>query len=364
MPYANNVTAEQLPNLQAGLEAAKTGELCEILVASDSSSTGSLLPSGAFNHLGAWPLIMRDELAQYGVPIAGTGFVRTLDNILVDGRWTKTGTWYTQHKTFTFCTANNATVKFTTNLPGDRLTFKWYDGGPTEPCTFSVAVNGGTPQTFASSATPGWRKYTMNVSLTPGQSVVFKKLSGAYFAPGAACVWNSTGGLMIHNVGQGGSTAHGTGTLHDRWNENIARESLGRVYEDSVVGATAPAALVISLGGNDKMKRVPDASVLTAIENVWMRTPTADLIAVGETQLADSLVPRAMWETFLGELYAWAGTDVTLIDQDARLGSFQTIVANGLNADAAGHLKPEALNDLGISLGALLAGALLTQEPA
>jgi hypothetical protein len=345
--------------LQAGLEAAKTGGLCEVVVASDSSCTLAILPGGGFDHLQAWPLVMRDELTQYGVPVAGTGFVRTLDNVILDARWSATGAWNTQHKTFSFTLANNATAKFTTNLPGDRITFKWYDGGPTQPQTFSVTVNGGTPQTFANSATPGWRKYTLNASLEAGQSVVFKKLSGAYLSLGGVCVWNTSGGLLIHNVGQGGSTAHGTGTLHDRWDETVARESLGKVFADVTVGTDPPAAVIISLGGNDKMKHVPDASVLTAIEQVRGRWPDSDLIVVGETQLADSLVPRATWETWLDSLYEWAGTGVALVDQDARLGPYTQIVADGLNADASGHLKPVALTDLGVSLGALLAGALL-----
>jgi hypothetical protein len=303
---------------------------------------------------------MRDELAHYGIPIAGTGLVRTLDNIMVDSRWSKTGTWYTQHKTFAFTLANGATVKFTTNLPGDRITFWYYDGGATEPGVFTVSVNGGPPVTISSTATPGWRRYTLNATLVVGQSVVFKKVSGTYLAPKGICVWSSSGGLMIHNVGQGGSSSHGTGTLHDRWDEDTTRESLGQVLEDVTVGSDPAAAVIVSLGGNDKMKRVPDAGVLAGIADTRDRWAGSDCIVVGETQLADSLVPKAMWETFLGSLYGWAGSEIPLVDQYDRLGDFQTIVANGLNADAYGHLKVEALTDLGVSLGALLAGALLT----
>lgn len=341
------------------LEAARNGELREWIVYSDSSATLAITGVGTFDHLLAWPILMLDEFALDGVPIAGTGFVRVLDNAVIDGRWGTTGTWFNQHKTFSYCTANGATKTFTTDRAGDRVTLRYYDGGAAEAGQFTISVAGGTPTTITHAGTPGWRNITINESIDVGETVVLTKTSGLYFSPFAVCVWNTTGGLLLHNIGQGGSAAHtGSGDDFDVWVDDDTRETLGQVTADIAIDGD-PAVVIVALGANDKMHEATDSDVAGALTTIAGRDPDADHILIAETQLNDTLVDRTTWETWLLAEYDLADLlDFPLIDQDARLGPYTQIVADGKNADSSGHLTSATLEDLGRSTGA----ALLTLE--
>jgi hypothetical protein len=310
---------------------------------------------------------MLDELNAAGdIPIAGTGMIRTLDNTLTDARWTLPGFgWYKQHKTFAYNVRNGANPNLIPNRPGDRLTFDYYDGGPTEAGTFTVTIGNNTPPIIiTSSATPGWRKRTIEADIAAGTPITFTKTSGPYMAISEACVWDSAGGFLVHNVGQGGSTAHGAGTTHDRWTGDPTREGLPQVFADPRVTGAPADLLILSLGGNDARlaSTYPELTTDAIVNRIRQRRlehPNSDCILIGETQLADTLVPRARWEHFLAGLHDLAyELDVPYADQDATLGPYTTIRANGWNADNAGHLKPHVLEHLGRSLArALLAVA-------
>ena len=351
----HNFKPANITRIKQSLEDAQNGTVVEWVVNSDSSASVAVTGVSTYDHLLAWPILMRDELELAGIPIAGTGMVRRLDNTIVDHRWTQSGTWFFNFLTFAYTVTNGATSTFTTDLPGDRVAVRWYDGGPAEASSFSITVAGGTPTVVSTSATPGWRTHIVNESLTAAQTVVLTKVSGAYLSVAAVCVWDSAGGLLIHNVGQGGSTAHGVGTGHNRWIADNVRESLGQVFTDICVTGNDPALVIIPLGGNDKKDSVSDTDTLDAIQTIRERYPNSDALLIGENQLNDIYVTQATWETYLAALYVRAtAMDVPVIDQYARLGDYDAVVAAGKNADAAGHLTPAALEDLGRSLGALL----------
>lgn len=364
----HNLTEENGAGIRASLERARNGWVEEWVVNSDSSSTGAIVGTGLFakfDHLQAWPLFMADEFARAGVPIGGTGMVRSLDNTLVDGRWTLPGFgWWKQHKTFVYTQRNGAAPQFKSNRAGDRVTFSYYDGGTADPCSFTVSINGATPALFTSGTTPGWKTVTLHGAVPVGGTVTFVKKSGVNFAYSEVCVWSSAGGLLIHNVGQGGSSAFGAGELNDRWNDASTRESLGQVFAPNVVrvGDDPPGCLIISVGGNDKRIQnssptgVPsDALILDAIRHRREQYPDTPALLVAEGQINDTLVPRASWETFVAGMYDLADElDVPLVDQYAQLGPYKQVVADKLNADSSGHLKPVALEALGRSLATVL----------
>lgn len=349
----HNYKPENTTRLRASIEAAKNGELREWVVNSDSSATGALVvPPTGFDHLKAWPLFMLTELEDAGVPVAGTGMVRINDNTLLDNRWGAGTGWNRSLKSVAYIGNNLYPARFTPDRSGDRLTIYYRDDGMAAPLEFTISPLG---ETVTNTMTPAWAQATYAGDFPAGTAVRVKKSSGAQLMLSGACVWNSSGGLMLHNVGQGGSAAHGTGTLNDRWADETGREALGKVYDDPCVGENPPDVLIISLGGNDKRLRVPDTDVLDAIRHRREHYPDSDCLLIAETQLNDTLVPRAMWEAFLSGLYDLADElDVPLIDQDARLGPFKQIAAEGKNADSAGHLKVAVLEDLGRSLGSLL----------
>lgn len=350
----HNFTPTNTTQIIESLDAARTGELREWVVYSDSSSTGALV-GAEFDYLLGWPMLMRAELEDDGVPIAGTGFCRILDNTLTDDRWAIPGIgWWKQHKTHIYTDRAGAVATFTTDRAGDRVTLRWYDGGSGTPGEFEISVAGGAPTTVSTTATPGWRHVTVNESIGVGETVDFTQTSGR-MAIFAVCVWNSTGGLLIHNIGQGGSAAYAsTGSGHDIWVDDADPESLGQTTADITISGDPPSLVIISLGGNDKVRSASDANLIAALTTVAGRD-ASDHILIAETQLNDSLVDRTTWETTLLELYDLADAlDVPLIDQDERLGPYTQIVADGKNADSAGHLTAAALEDIGRSTGSLL----------
>jgi hypothetical protein len=288
-----------------------------------------------------------------GVPVAGTGIVRLYDAGYIPARWGAAGSW-TGAVNHAYTATNGSTATFTTNKAGDRVAVYYYDSG--DGSTFSVTVNGTVAGTVTLSGPAGWKKVTYSVAITVGQTVVITKTGGAFIFISGAAVWFNNGGLLMHNLAQGGSRAFGTGT--DRWADASAYSTLGQVFakSQSLVSLTDPDCVFIGIGGNDKSASVADADVISGITTIRNRYPNSDCVLVATWPIAS--VADGTWATFVGELYELADTlDVPLIDWYARLGSWATIVANGQNGDAAGHIKASAFVNLGDNMANVFGGA-------
>lgn len=352
---AYNFKPSNTRRIRAALGRAAVGGLCEVAVVGDSSVAGGV--GATYDRLRSWPLQARDELVRHGVPLAGTGLVRAQENTVVDSRWSFTGAWVGSNLTNRYTTANGATATLTSNLAGDRVTVLFYDSA--DASTFTISVNGATTGTgFATvtqSGPAGWRKHTIATPVAAGQTVTLTKTSGAFLTIAGAAVWSSTGGVMVHSLGQGGSRA--TGTNNAAWADtstNFLR--LGQVFANPTVSLTAPDLVICGIGFNDKSAGVTDPALMAGLTTIRNRYPSSDFLLVGTAPGDTAAVPAATWEATLAAEYALADTlDVPLVDHRARLGSFAEIVAAGLNGDAFGHLKAEAQAGLGRSLGMLLA---------
>lgn len=348
---AYNFKPSNTRKIRAALGRASTGGICEIACIGDSLTAGAN-SSSTYSRLNSWPMKMRDELVRHGVTDGGTGLVRNLDGAAFDSRWTYTGTWNGSFLTFTYIAAAG-TATFTTDKAGNRVTVGYYDAANGTD-QFTVSVNGASSgagfTTVTASGPAGWKQVTLSASIAVGQTVVITRTAGTVYLRGTS-VWNSTGGLLVHNLGQSGSRASGTGT--DRWADASAIDRLGQVYAAPTSSLSVPDLVIIALGFNDKVATASDSTITSAITTIRNRYSTSDaMLVLTHTGVAPS---DPTWSTFGGAMYSLANTlNVPLVDFYHRLGGWSTIQANGLNGDATVHLVSAAYADEGRSLGMLL----------
>lgn len=344
-----NLKASNIRKARAGLGRAATGGICEF-VALGTSLTAGATAAAAFERLNSWPMKMRDELVRHGVTDGGTGMVRALDGATFDSRWTYGGVWNASFLTFTFISAAG-TATFTTDKAGNRVTIGYYDANNGTD-QFNVVVNGGAPTVVTSGGGAGWKQVTISAAIAATQTVVITRTVGTVYLRGIS-IWNSTGGLLVHNIAQSGSKASGSGL--DRWQDASGIDRLGVVYAAPTSSLSVPDLVIIELGYNDKIAGATDATVTAAITTIRNRYPTSDaMLVLTNTGASPATVT---WDAFAASLYSLADTlDIPLVDFYNRLGSWATIGTNGLNGDAVVHLKGAAYADEGRALGLLLAG--------
>lgn len=355
-----NVKGSNTRLLRRGLGRAATGQHAEFVVIGDSTTVGAVSATGpTWDRLRSWPIQMRDH---FGVPIGGTGIVRANEAGVVDDRWGFTGTWNNNvHNTHT--TVNGATATFTTNLPGNRVTVMYYDSN--DSSTWKVTIDGVDQTTVTNNAGLGWKKVTYSVLVGVGSTVVITKLSGGFTFVSGVSVWDSNGGLQVHAIGQGGSTA--SGGTSTAWVYNTGGNAPGAVWAlPKVTDSNPPDVVFCGLGVNDIKNAVSPSTVMTALTTLRTRYSTSDFVLVASQKLQDSSIPVVDWEAFLLAIYNLADTlDVPLVDHTARLGMYSVFAtANGLNGDAEGHLKIEAQTDLGRNTAKIFGGVGDVDKPA
>jgi hypothetical protein len=98
-------------------------------------------------HDNRWPNLLRANLAAKGVPVGGTGWVRTSDGYDdLDSRVTTTGAW-TFRQPYYETTANGATMTFAADVAGTAISVAYFNTS----AGFTVAVDGGSPVTVTPS---------------------------------------------------------------------------------------------------------------------------------------------------------------------------------------------------------------------
>lgn len=200
------------------------------LTAGDVSGVGTIL----FDRLRAWPLAMRDQMANGGVPANGTGMIRCLDTTYIDPRVVYTGTW-NNFSCFATTTVVGSTVTFWPDRSGTVFDLWYYDGtGGTVTIALDGATTGAGFKTFTANGAIGWKYIRMyGVDIIGGFSkiVVTMTVAGAsgFYCSGGS-VWTPNGGFVVHNVAQSGSRATGTGATS--WSDVSAGTSLGSVFND------------------------------------------------------------------------------------------------------------------------------------
>lgn len=353
-----NLKPSNSRRLRASLSKAMGGQVAEWVVIGDSGPAGCT--NGVtltYERLNAWPIQMRDELARHGIAKGGTGLVRIRDNSATDARWGLTGAWNHSFLTSSYL-AGAGDATFTSDLAGDRASVLYYDLG-TGQGTFNISINGagsGAGFLAVTQTNPtGWKVATLSPgALAVGATVKATRVSGTMMLGGAQ-VWSSTGGLVVHNIAQSGSSAGGTG--NSSWSDTAG---LGLVYTAPITnpttgGATTPAVVFLSLGGNDLMAGRTAAQITSALTTIRNRYPNSDCVLIAPAPVNTTLVPAATWDAYITALYDLADTlDMPLVDFRARIGDYATFVANGLSNDGQGHLIGGAYAGLGRNLGLML----------
>lgn len=211
------------------------GGQSEHIIIGDSVSAGAIGLIGAaylFDRLRSWPLSMRDQLANSGIPGGGTGTVRLVDGGAgIDARMTLSANWTS------FLWGGRTTVvgtyaELAPERGGNIVDVLYYDAASQ---VFTIAVDGAASGTnFLSVSTGGTNQW--KIARLYGCTVIagFSKVRvtattvGAGFYLAGIGVSSANSGLIVHNVAQSGASASGTGNA--AWQDNSATNVLGNIY--------------------------------------------------------------------------------------------------------------------------------------
>lgn len=324
---------------RAGLARAIAGQLCEEVFVGDSATDGAVNLTGpVFDRAHAWPVIYRNALSVRGIPVNGSGMIRSSNNLTTfrDSRCTPAGSWITAANSMV-ASAINATLTFANDQAGTSVCVPYL--GVASGGTFTVAVDG---------AVSGVGFATVDTSLTVGvQQIVLPGLTNALHSVVVKCTvlgvgvviygeypFTPGGGWIGHNVAQDGGTAAGAG--NQCWSDVSSLNNCGPVWSAANQYQSVPTTVHCALGGNDEnAANTPDqmAAGITVIRGLY---PNSDFVLHLEVQAGEnSPATHAAWCT---RAYALADTlDVPLIDWQDFFGSWANLVALGLNGDAIAH---------------------------
>jgi len=275
-------------------------------------------------HDNRWPNLLRANLAAKGVPVGGTGWVRTSDGYDdLDSRVTTTGAW-TFRQAYYETTANGATMTFTADVAGTAISVAYFNTS----AGFTVAVDGGSPVTVTPSGAATVGTYSVTgLADTTHTVVVTTTTSSPVFIIAFQCYRAS--GIRVHNgAGFGWESISYTGTTFSTIGQTVAS-----LIPD-------PDVVHIALGFQDLYSGGKTVSAitgyLTTIRNKW---PDADVVLYASYEYSGA----TSWDDYADALYALADTlDCPLVNVYQRSGGYSTANTNGLMSGSfypstAGH---------------------------
>jgi hypothetical protein len=348
--------------LDQGLSYAAVNGMTRHLVFGDSVSAGCTSAIGVltFDRLRAWPLAMRDQLAEIGIPSNGTGFVRANDNANVEARYSgTTGVWDNTQLFYIITTTLNSATTFTADRSGSILDTLYYDGANG---TFTISVNGATSGTgFATVVGSGvgtWKKFRMSgQAIVPGSTVTIKctvvNTTGVYFAGFA--VFSPNQGLIVDNVSQSGAKATGTGITS--WSDASAgpyaayKDIAGRTRQVLTGATTAGSPTLTATGANfttndigEPIDLVPDATGIAFPPGSYISAFTSATVV---TISANALITSTARTVNIGRdpaciHIALGGNDIQGASTDAQIMAAITTIRNLYpKSDCILHLQNE-----------------------
>jgi hypothetical protein len=275
-------------------------------------------------HDNRWPNLLRTNLAAKGIPVGGTGWVRTSDGYdSLDSRVTTSGAW-TFRQAYYETTANGATMTFTADVAGTAISVAYFNTS----AGFTVAVDGGGPVTVTPSGAATVGTYSVTgLADTTHTVVVTTTTSSPVFIIAFQCYRAS--GIRVHNgAGFGWESISYTGTTFATLGQTVAS-----LIPD-------PDVVHIALGFQDLFsggKTVAQITgYLTTIRNKW---PDADAVLYASYEYSGA----TSWDDYADALYPLADTlDCPLVNVYQRSGGYTTANTNGLMTSAyypstAGH---------------------------
>jgi lysophospholipase L1-like esterase len=290
---------------------------------------------GANDNLNMWPRVLRNLLVGSGAAThGGTGQVPAAAAGSIDPRWSFTSmannTTYSSGgagavATFSTATNGNETgTSFVGHFLGDSGTFTVTVDGAI-PASGNVTLTGGSTYS-AGTVTPDGSAVDRTITISglsdTTHTVVFTRTAGTMkIASGGL---RRTAGLIAHNLGESGTSAHGTG----QWDDATGALVINR----QAIAPAAPDAVFIALGANDFTAGNTTTQIKNGYNTVRGYWPNADVFLVACVQR--SSVSQANWEDYVTKLYDLADTlDCPLLDLYWRTGGYTTANANGLMGD-------------------------------
>ena len=322
-----NWGADNTRRLQRSLAKAAAGTgYSDHLILGDSQSYEKT------GHDNRWPNLLRTNLAAKGIPVGGTGWVRTSDGLSdLDSRVTTTGAW-TVRQPYWETTANGATMTFTADVAGTAISVAYFNTS----AAFTVAVDGGSPVTVTPSGAATVGTYAVTgLANTTHTVVVTTTTSSPVYIIAFQCYRAS--GLNIHNGSLFAIESNGfTGTTF---------ASIGQTVASLIPD---PDVVHIALGFQDLYsggKTVAQITAnLTTIRNKW---PNADVILYASYEYSGA----TSWDDYAAALYPLADTlDCPLVNVYQRSGGYTTANTNGL---MSGSFYPSTAATLATPVSAL-----------
>lgn len=326
---AYNFKPSNTRNLRAALGKAKAGTAsCRLGFAGDSTTAGYTAVASTQSA----PVVIRDLLEKFGLPVMGTGPV--VGNPgggpggFLDTRWAFTGTWTTQSSNNNFLyqtVVSGATATFTSDKVGTVVELRYMNNGG--PFTYSIdgaAAVTVTPTgagTLASVLVTGLANTTHALLITTTSTTAF------YLC------WadvRQTAGVLIANFGVCSSNTT------DWTNGNF-------YYPGNMLTDWAPNCTFLDLGINDVGGSVPTATIKANLQTLISKFQgTGDVILLTSNphqSLDFSAINQAKYELAVTN-------DIPLIDTMARFESYAVSNPLGLYNDAA-HPSPAGYAEKG-----------------
>ncbi len=321
----------------------------EIVVMGDSlTSTVTADNGGGINwaNIFAWPGFLRRSLyPDISTARKVPGFTRVNSGSLLDTTMTWSSGW-TSAGGLTAIYTNTAGSYFQM-ISDENCTAAsvWYydfaDGAQFE-MSANGAVSGPGFLAVNCNGPAGWKKASISGFAATKTIKFTNKLAGKLFMPSGASL-HLPNAMIIHNIGQPGSKASGTGNQSWQNQPGVQDTPYGVFIEPNnlcvTVGKTAPDLVLCGLGTNDISGGATPATVsaaMTTIRNMW---PNSDFAFILAHRFNDAWTTDAKWRPLASAYYDLADTlDVPLFDWWNLLGDYQMTVDRGLVKDGSGHL--------------------------
>lgn len=363
-PYdaARNAYNFKATNFARTRNAVAAGDL-EVLVISDSMGVG--YDGATFVDADSFPRRMLDTLAgDIGAGVAGPG----ISPVLVAANaawhsdlWTFTGSVSTS-ASFAGLLQMNAGSTATLAAPESATDVDIYYSGISVPFTYQV--DGGTAVPVTPSGASVVEKLTVPISgLSDAPHSIRINAPGTVYLAGV----NPTdpgGGILLHNIGFGGTRA-ASGTAAQNWTNTAAAPPSAYTVRKRMADLAGldPDLVIVALGGNDIFNNDTVANAIDGIDTIRSWYPTSDFAMVQAWEVPGT--DLSDWDDYYAAKYQLADDlDVGFVDWRARSGDFTQANAAGRVGTDGVHPTHATQRDWGDNLADILANLPVEDVPA
>lgn len=355
-PYFDRKTGlfrvEPTPNIAAGLASG----VFSAVMTGDSLTEGftylNSLPPFNFtaDRANAYPMKVRNNLAaQPGKQVAGTGMVRVQGAVgSRDPRWVVNSVGDYGH--YVQIDAGSPYAEFTSDLAGSVINIAVLQGGG----IVGVSIDGGAVQSTATDTSGTVKRISYTGQANTTHTVRVTAVTGSVFLIAAEVT--KVSGVRVHNVGQGGATAMGTG--QPSWSASGTPMTMLNTFGDQANMYGGPCHMAtIMIGANDMSgySAKDYDGIAAAIQVIGEKFDVAgtDVVLMTEPHGSGQFAGPAGYSIpYYERLYSLAySKGWALIDLEYLTGGFEYLAGAGYTGDVYGHFNAS---------GATYVGGLLT----